>query len=361
MRIKNYITFFSLLLAIHSMKAQDVHFAQYEYSPLTINPALCGIDKTLHVVVHHRDQWHALNAYRTEELSFELRFDPTGWMKVKGRTATYKRQKQKGLALGVSMNSDKAGDGNMKKFACNFALAYHMILDEKSRFSAGIVGGLKQRSITPSGLRFNSQYDVTGAYDDNLSSQENFTYNSVSYNDFSAGICYSYGREDMYMESNDNKAFKLGFSTDHLTRPDNVYILDQNLHGYMRYTLHGNALIGIRNSRTSVGVSLLAMLQGNQKEIVAGGLIKVRMKEDSRYTGIKKGMAMSIGAYYRVGDALIPYFQFELPRYALGISYDLNMSGFTKATTGLGGLEVTLRFFNPAPYLFQKKAKASII
>ncbi|MFL5763158.1 MAG: PorP/SprF family type IX secretion system membrane protein [Bacteroidia bacterium] len=360
MRIRIYISIL-FFAAAKFASAQDSHFSQYEFSPLSVNPALTGIDKNLHVVVHHRDQWRSLKAYRTEEMSFELRFDPTGWLKVKGRTATYKKQKQKGMAVGLSINSDKAGDGNMNKFACNFSLAYHMVLDEKSRFSAGILGGLKQRSITPSGLRFNSQYDITGAYDDNLQSGENFNYNSVSYNDFSAGLCYSFGSEDMYMEANDNKAFKIGFSTDHLTRPDNVYLLDKDLHGYMRYTLHGSGLFGIKNSRTSVGASVLAMLQGNQKEITVGGLLKFHMKDDSRYTGIKKGQAISVGCYYRIGDALIPYVQYELARYALGISYDLNMSGLTKATTGRGGLEVTLRFFNPVPFLFQKKVKAKMI
>jgi type IX secretion system PorP/SprF family membrane protein len=360
MKLKRYFSILPLIATAAIATAQDSHFSQYEHSPLSINPALTAIDKNLHVVVHHRDQWRSLNAYRTEELDFEIRFDPTGWLKVKGRTATFKKKKQKGLALGVRLNSDKAGDGNMNKFACDFSMAYHMIIDDNSRFSAGLLGGLKQRSITPSGLRFNSQYDVTGAYDDNLTSGESFNYNSVGYNDFSAGICYSYGREDMYMESNDNKAFKLGFATDHLTRPDNVYILDKGLKGYMRYTLHGNTLIGLRNSSMSVGASVLAMLQGNQKEITVGGLLKYHMKEDSKYTGIKKGMALSVGCYYRVGDAVIPYFQYEMARAAIGISYDVNMSGLTKATTGRGGLEVTLRYFNPVPFLFQKKAKARI-
>ncbi len=360
MQMKNYISLFiiSFLLCI-SANAQDSHFSQYDHSPLTINPALTAVDKNLHLVVHHKDQWKSLNGYRTDELSFEMRFDPTSWIKIKNRTAMYKKKDQKGFAFGISLFSDKAGDGNMQKISGTLSLAYHLMLDENNRVSVGFLGGAKQRSISPGGLRYNSQYGATGAYDPTMTSGEIYKSNNVTYGDYSAGVCYSYGEENKYMESNDNKSFKLGVAFDHLSRPDQAYILEKNSKGYLKYTLHAQTLLGIKNSSYSIGASVISMIQGSQNEISMGMLLKYRMKEESKYTGIKKGMAISLGCFYRFKDAVIPYVQYELARYAIGISYDVNLSGLQNATTGRGGLEVTLRFFNPVPFLFQKKVRAS--
>lgn len=360
MKVKNYISLSFISLLCYSAAAQDSHFSQYDHSPLTINPALTAVDKNLQVVVHHRDQWKALNGYRTDELSFEMRFDPTSWIKIKNRTALYKKKQQKGFALGVSLFSDKAGDGDMKKLCATFSIAYHLMLDPNNRLSAGFSGGVKQRSINSSGLRFNSQYGSNGAYDGTMNSGEVFNITSISYSDYTAGVCYSFGEENKYMESNDNRSFKLGASFDHLSRPEQSYIVDNNnSKGYLKYTLHAQTLLGIKNSSYSVGASAICYRQGSQNELTMGMLVKYRMKDESKYTGIKKGMAVSLGCGYRVNDAIIPYLQYELARFALGISYDVNMSGLKKATTGRGGLEVTLRFFNPVPYLFQKKVRAS--
>lgn len=358
MLIKKYISISSLgLLFCFSVKGQDSHFSQYDHSPLTINPALTAVDKNLQAILHHKDQWKALNGYRTDELSFEMRFDPTSWIKIKNRTALYKKKEQKGFAFGVSLFSDKAGDGNMQKLCGSVSLAYHIMLDANNRVSAGLLGGVKQRSINPAGLRYNSQYGISGAYDPTITSGEVYKSNSIIYSDYSAGICYSFGEENKYMESNDNKSFKVGFSLDHLSRPEQAYILERDSRSYMKYTLHAQTLLGIKNSSYSVGASIISLFQGKQRETTFGALLKYRMKEESKYTGIKKGMAVSLGCYYRLGDAVIPYLQYELARYAIGISYDVNLSGLQKATTGRGGLEVTLRFFNPVPFLFQKKAR----
>lgn len=362
MRIKNYISFSVLaFLFCNTAIAQDSHFSQYDHSPLTVNPALTAIDKNYQIVAHHKEQWRSLKGYRTDELSFEFRFDPTSWKKQKNRTATFKKKQQKGLALGVSLFSDKAGDGNMKKIAGTFSIAYHLLLDENNRISAGFLTSSKRTSIDPAGLRFNSQYDYAGVYDQFSLSGETYQTSSISYNDYSAGICYSYGSENKYIESNDNKFFKIGVAFDHLSRPDQSFISTIDSKTYMKYTFHGQTLLGVKNSSISVGASFLSMFQGPQNEVTIGMLLKYKMKDESKYTGIKKGAAVSLGCAYRFRDALIPYLQYELPRYAIGISYDVNLSGLSKATTGRGGIEVTLRFFNPVAYLFQKKAKSSFL
>ena len=94
MEIKKYIQFtFIVFLFCNIAKAQDSHFSQYDHSRLTINPALTAIDKNLHIIAHHKDQWKFLNGFRTNELSLEMRFDPTNWIKIQNRIALYKKKK----------------------------------------------------------------------------------------------------------------------------------------------------------------------------------------------------------------------------------------------------------------------------
>lgn len=355
MNIKIYLSFITALLICIDVKAQDSHFSQYECSPLTVNPALTGIDKKLQVVLHHKDQWRAMNGYRTDELSFEMRFDPSNWIKVKNRTEQFKKGEEKGFAFGINLFSDKAGDSNMKNISGHLSLAYHLRLNDDSRISAGIIGGIEQRSINPNGLRFNSQYGSNGIYDPSNSSGELYTVNKLTNGDFSAGLCYSYGVEDKYIATNNNKSFKIGAALDHIARPAQAYIVEQNPISYFKYTVHAQTLVGIPNTSYSIKASIFSMFEGKQNELTTGLFLKYQMKNASKYTGIKKEMAVSFGCYYRYNDALIPCLQYEMARAAIGISYDVNISSLRKATIGRGGIEATLRFFNPIPYLFQKK------
>jgi hypothetical protein len=43
----------------------------------------------------------------------------------------------------------------------------------------------------------------------------------------------------------------------------------------------------------------------------------------------------------------------EYANYAIGFSYDINTSGLQTASNARGGMEITLRFVNPNPFLYQ--------
>ena len=68
--------------------------------------------------------------------------------------------------------------------------------------------------------------------------------------------------------------------------------------------------------------SALILLQGPTREINVGTMLRYTLKEGSKYTGLLKETAAYFGGYYRVGDAFIPSFMFEMANFTLGISYD---------------------------------------
>ena len=327
-----------LLLLPTATFSQDIHFSQYDFSPLTLNPALTSAYKDLQATVHYKEQWKAANAYRTSAVTFEMKLKQKVWKKL-----------AKGLAFGINVLSDKAGDGNMKQTQANLSIAYHTLLNQNNTLSGGIMGGMAQRSISPDRLRWNNQYPG-GVYDPNISSGENFSTQSFVNGDYSAGLLWSYGEGSRYMTANDQKFINAGFAVSHVGNPKQSFIGNSSEQLNWKWTAHINSLLGIENTPFSIGPSLLYMRQGAFNELTLGGLIKYKLREASKYTGYVKGAAISAGCFYRNRDAIIPYFLIEMNKYSIGISYDTNISGLATATKGGGGYEITLRFGNPSSF-----------
>jgi len=95
--------------------------------------------------------------------------------------------------------------------------------------------------------------------------------------------------------------------------------------------------------------SFIIYRQGNSVEFTSGAMIRYRLSEESRYTGLMKESSIALGLHYRSNDALIPSVMLDLAGFSLGISYDVNISDLRKASSGKGGIEISLRFINPNP------------
>ena len=78
----------------------------------------------------------------------------------------------------------------------------------------------------------------------------------------------------------------------------------------------------------------------------------MRLQSASKFTNHQNEMSMSIGPYLRVGDALYAVVRFNWLGFSMGVSYDINMSELTAATSGNGGFELSLGYygnFNSTP------------
>lgn len=340
-----------LLFSSGCLFGQDIHFSQYNFSSLQLNPANTAVSKDLIATLQHKEQWRSANAFRTSAACFEFKFNQKRWTRIQRMTSTFKKKLIKGLAMGLQGFTDKAGDGGIRQTKFNLSLAYHVLLDPNNTLSAGLLGSFTQRSISPDPLRWNNQY-VSGVYDPNQLSGENFSNSNYFYPDFGMGVLWSYGDAARYMTSNDQKHISVGLSLDHINRPVYSFLgTDERL--YRRFTGTVNTLFGIPNSPYSLAPSLLYMQQGSVREITAGMLVKYRFREESKYTGNIKGAAISLGCFYRNKDAVIPMLLLEMDSYSLGLSYDTNISGLTAVTKGRGGFEISLRFSTPSPFLYQ--------
>ncbi len=341
--MKKYFAVCALFLSIHAGFAQDIHFSQYNLTPLLINPAQSGAYKNIEVIANYKSQWTSIspNAYKTVMLAFDTRMMQKKW-------------KTSWLTTGVSLFSDKAGDGNMKTLQGNVAFGYHTMLNDQNVLGGALIAGFAQRSIDYTKLTWDEQY-VNGAFDPAASSNEPVGDNSFGYPDFGLGILYQFNKGQMYSTANDMVVIHTGLSLFHLNAPKySYYGSDEKL--YMKVIGHIDALIGIKNTNLALAPGFLYMGQGPSSEILPGMYFRYMLREESKFTGYVKGASIMIGTHLRVKDAFIPSIQLEIAEYTLGISYDMNTSGLKTATSGKGGFEISLRYGNPNPFLYKSAA-----
>lgn len=347
-----------LCLLFNTSFAQDLHFSQYTQTPSLVNPALTGSTHTLRASVIYKDQWRGVTVpYKTYGASFEMKFKASNWEKSdENKTKAYKKSFSR-LAGGLSFYNDKAGDGNMGTSQVNLSLASFVPINVKNSLSVGLQTSIVQRKVDFSKLIFPDQYNGT-AYDPNMSNGEDASSQSFTYPDIAAGFNWSYGYSEKAMAANNSFKANAGVSLYHVNRPKQRFLTGSNERLSPKLVLHGDFILGLKNTNVALAPSYLVQLQGPNTEILVGMMYKYYFKEDSKYTGFIKQSAFGLGAAYRNLDALIVSAQVEFGQYAIGFSYDLNTSKLTRASTGRGGPEIFLRFVTPNPFLYQMHSKA---
>ena len=312
--------------------AQDVHFSQMEFSPLTLNPALAGANSPMQGIVNYRSQWNSVAVpYKTIAASFDARFNEN------------KRNKAGIIAGGLNFFNDQSGDLKVNSTNVNVNLAYHLILDQTSTLGLGIYTGFGQRSINPNEGRWGSQYNGM-AYDATINPGETFNSSSFSYLDAGAGLLYTFKRNKGYMTQNDQLAFNYGFAMYHLNRPKYSFIDADNEKLYFRYSAFANAEIGIKNTRGTLLPGIYFQRQKSSMEIMYGTYYKYILSEGSKFTGFTRPMSLYLGIFNRFKDAMVGKIMFEWDQYSAGFAYDINISSLNTVSQFKGGFEVFLRF-----------------
>ncbi|MFL5762848.1 MAG: PorP/SprF family type IX secretion system membrane protein [Bacteroidia bacterium] len=336
--------------------AQDLHFSQYSETPCLVNPALTGTLYAVRASMIYRDQWRSVAVpYKTYNTGVEIRFKTSDWQKNGTRnklTRVYKKGFSR-FAAGLSVTSDRAGNGNMGLTQGNLALATFVPVDEKNTLSVGLLGGIVQRHLEIDKLSFPDQYDGKGGYSQSISSGENSPLRNFSYPDLSAGIMWGFKRNNEIVGGNNQVRSNLGFSVFHVNRPYLQFVANSNDRLSIKYILHADLLFEVPNTNIAILPSIVGTRQNTSTEILTALSFKYYLADDSKYTGTKKRSAVSIGAGYRSADALLFMGTLEYERYAIGISYDYTISRLISPSKGRGGAEIFLRFNSVSSFLFQ--------
>lgn len=349
-RIKKYFLCVLSLWLPYMVCAQDIHFSQNYNFPLYTNPANTGdIRGAMRAVMAYRSQWASVAIpYTTMGASIE--------------GVLYKnKRKTKLLAVGLMALSDKVGDYKLQTDELAITLAAGIKTNRTSFLTAGLQTGFGQKKLNPSVLQWGNQYN--GLYHDpTMASGEGHYFTRVFYRDVSAGLNWTYNQnsasEGIYSRSAKRPKSNLGVAMYHINRP-NTTLNDPNMKErlYRKLTVNGSTMFGSKQADVWITPSFLFEWQGPSYKTNIGFMTRYLLKQGTRYTGFTDGKAFSLGAFYRYKDAAMVSMLYEYQQFALGISYDVNVSKFVVATTSRGGLEVTLRWCSPQEYRYNARGK----
>lgn len=314
---------YALLFTAVTAGAQDLHFSQIFETPLLRNPSLAGLfNGDVRIQSVYRNQWNSVTTpYQTTSLSGE-----------------YKKQISDGedfLTIGGQIVYDKAGTIALSSTHVLPAINYHKSLSSYKNiyFSLGFAGGLVQRRFDRSKMTTNNQFDGTG-YNGGIADGETMASPSYSYFDGSVGMSLN-----AQIGENENDNFFIGLAYHHFNKAKKISFYEDVKEtmtpkwvgsGGIRFSMNNSSFFTLQADYSS---------QGKHTEIVGGVLYSLKLSEDeeNRYL-------FHAGAYMRWKDAIIPVAKLEFKPFAVGISYDANISQLKSASNGQGGFEVSLTY-----------------
>ena len=302
-------------------QAQDLHFSQYFNAPLLVNPANTGFspDVDWRLGVNYRNQWANItnNPYKT--------------MSAWGDVQLFNNKIDNGwVGIGGSILRDVAGSGGLTSTKVYGSIAYHQMLGLNSLLSTGFTAGWVNQRVDFSKLTFDNQWN--GKFFDNtgINANEPFAYSSIGYFDLQAGVNYAY-------YPSDNAYLNTGFSVMHINRPSQSFFTkgySPNQQLSPRYTFFANGSFKLNNQwilNPNVYVSQMA----GANETVLGLNARYNLSGD----GSNQVIA---GAYYRVGDAVIPMVGYQISDIAITVSYDVSASPLSASDQTQGAYELSL-------------------
>lgn len=327
------------------IQAQDIHHSQFWANPVLLNPALTGnINGDVRVVANFRNQWASIPApYST--ISATVDASLLGCQLGNSH-----------VGAGLALYNDRSGDGALNELTIAPSAAFHLGIDQDGRYviAAGAQMSYTQKSVDFSKLTFETQI-INFEPDPEAPNGEPVDRQKFSYLDFRAGGVFT-------GVINDRVNVYAGGAFYHLTKPEERFLVKSNEKNVLdnRLVFHAGGQIGVTD-RFSILPNMLFMSQTGSKEITVGTAFGYNFSEQKhskgRYVRGKAGRggsferstdntgsAIYLGAWYRLGDAIIPYLGVDYQGFRFGFSYDVNISDLDVASLNQGGVEISLMY-----------------
>lgn len=294
------------------------------------NPALAGLFKgDLRFQMVYRSQWAAVTVpYQTGSFNVEYKI-PVGIH-------------DDFLTIGGQVAYDKAGTTNFTTMQLLPAIIYHKSLSGlKNRYlSLGFMGGYVQRSNDPTKVTTDMQFDGTG-YNAALSNGESLINYSIGYWDGSVGLSYCTALGD---DDNQKNNLFAGIAYHHFNRPKNTFYHNPTIELNPKVVLSLGLTFSL-SDYSSFTIHADRSTQGAYHETIGGALYTMAL--DDVYENAK--YKIGLGGFIRWGDAIVPMVKLDYGAFAVGLSYDVNMSQLKTVSQGQGSFElsiVNLSFFD---------------
>ncbi len=199
--------------------AQDPQFSQFYAAPLYLNPAFAGSARCPRIAMNYRNQWPKLQkTFITYAASYDQHIEALSG------------------GLGIIFMNDKAGEGTVNTTSVSGMYSYQLNISRDFSIRMGLEATWMQKKLDWDKLFFGDQIDP----------RYGFVYNtqegrpddlSKSFVDFSAGVlAYS------------SKLYG-GFAVNHITEPDEAFIVEGSSPLPMKITGHFGAMLPIGETK----------------------------------------------------------------------------------------------------------------
>ena len=306
------------ILRGYQVQAQDPVFSQFYASPLQLNPAFAGSAMAPFIALNYRMQYPGFNngaAYSTFAASFD--------------------QHLKGLnsGIGLSLMTDDAGQGILKKTYASGHYSYKVDINKKISARMGIEAGFIQSNLDWDKLVFPDQLDpITGSQNPDGSIRPSAEMRPAKTNntlfDISTGfLVYGAG-------------FHGGIVAKHLATPNEGFLnANQNLKIGLpvRLTAHGGyEFILKKATRYSpanfIAPTVMFVKQGDFGQMMVG-----------TYAGLGP---IIVGAWYRHAksnpESAILMMGFKQDYFKVGYSFDYTIGSLAGRTAGSHEISLTI-------------------
>lgn len=303
------------LFLLSSVNGQDVHFSQYYFSPLSLNPANTGnYHGDYRLFGNYRSQWRELDkAYNTYSFGGDMNIYP----------------KNVNVSPGIFFLSDRSADYlSVTKIFPSAAVHFKLA---GFKLHVGVQPGIVIKSIDfykhsfPNQLNWN-----TGQFDPNLPNTESIAGQRLTYFDLNLGFAAS--RRIGKVEP------EFGVAMFHLNHPKESFF-DDNNHLPVRQAYNG----AISYSVTSSIILKLHSLYGyttKASDWVSGLNIEYVLSRTAFFSNSVFAGFMWRDGFKRNYDAGIVTAGISFNQYTIGFSYDITMSELKTSVNGRGALEL---------------------
>jgi len=323
-----------LALTLPSLRvdAQDIHYTQFYNALFQVSPAQTGLfDGDTRVQANYRNQWRTVPvAYKTLATAVDKRF----------RSSNPNQYFSGGLAF----NYDQAGYSELNNTQVNLLGSFTRRTSQKTYLTFGGMIGFNQRAFRLSDLTFDSQYDGQGGFNPSTPSGEAFPDLNNNFADASLGVNFRFQAKDTFLlvdRLEQRSKIDVGLGVFHLTQPNQNFLDGVEAPLPIRLTPYVFGTLQLSADLDLVG-AFMVQFQSTYRELTYGAAMRWHW---SRQPG--KQLAVQLGMNFRshdFGESWSPVFEAHYNSWRVGLSYEVNTSGFQVATGRDSGPELSVRY-----------------
>ncbi len=318
------------LFVFSSLKAQEyIHFSQFTYLPLSVNPAQAGLFEGSYRVGGLFKSHRQTGSFKGSQTPVIYADVPIGGFR-----------KQDWIGIGLNLHRDGAGSALLNNTLVAINGAYHMGMDMKQNtvLSFGVQAGYNQRNIDKSKLTFQDGILKGNSADLALIDDQNKSYTLVN-----VGI-------NLRSKASKTTTFNVGLSVDNIIGAKYNLLTSTVAKLPRRFNLYSTLDVAL-NKRISLNPAVIFRTTAGTSEIMVHAVGGVKLDP-------KNNISVKGGLGYRLGDAAQLLLGMDYGDIRIGASYDYTLSSGLRDANAKNGFEIAIGYIGK---IFRTKQPPPVI